>query len=479
VPVTAEAGPAEVRRTPAPDPPRLGRRDAVLLFALGLAVRLPLLLGAATLHGGDAMARLARSDQLLLAYQLPLAQALVFLARAVDPHPRLACLVFVVVGSLVPVALAAVVAETAGRPAGRIAGALIATHALYVHYSIVPYQEGPMTVLLLAGAWALLRKHQGAAGVFLGLACLTRYEAWLAAGLAGLAHWRRPLRALALFGWAPLLWVALWRGLSPAGTYVLDLDPAALRLTRVWFVFGKLREYSGDVLLMLGLAGVVVAALRRDRRWAWGAAFLALFLGPILLAGEFPPGSGRVSERLAHVPAAALCALAGLALGRLAEARPGLAAPALSAALTLVVALHGVRHARTLVTEAGRDPSLQLAAQTAAFAHAHLSPGARLAVAAPTVSPADLDAFVHKVETAGGDVARAREVARELSRHSADVDRIAAHLARPPGTVVGAGAAPAELIAVYDDAPEGAAWRRGAVRARFTAGPRAVTVYAP
>jgi hypothetical protein len=457
----------------------LSRLDAALLFLLGLAVRVPLLLGAATLHGGDAMARLARSDQLLLAYQLPLAQLLVFVARAIDPNPRLACLAFAIIGALVPVALAAVVSATAGAAAGRAAGALLACHALFIHYSIVPYQEGLMILLLLAGAHALLRKREVLAGVLIGLACLTRYEAWLAAGLAALNHRRRPLRALALFGWAPLLWMAVWGGLSPAGTYVLDLDPAAVRLTRLAFVFGKLREYSGDLLSLLGMAGALVAANRRDPRWGWGAAFLALFLGPILLAGEFPPGSGRVSERLAHVPAAALCALAGLALGRLAEARPRLLGPALATVFAAVVAVSGLRHARTLVAEAGRDPSLRLAADAAAFAHAHLPPGGHLAVAAPTVSSADLESFVHKVETAGGDVEKARAVARALSQHSPDVDRIAAHLPRPPGTVVGAGTASAHLVAVFDDAPDADAWRRGPPRARFIAGPRGVTIYDP
>ncbi|HEX6739999.1 MAG TPA: hypothetical protein VF310_17095, partial [Vicinamibacteria bacterium] len=460
---------------------RLTRLDAALLFVLGLAVRLPLLLGAVTLHGGDAMARLARSDHLLLAYQLPLAQSLVFAARAIDPEPRVACVVFVVLGALVPVALAAVVAETAGRAAGCASGALLACHALFVHYAIVPYQEGLMIALVLGGAWALLRRHEIAASVLLGLACLTRYEAWLAALLAVLAasgwRWRRLPRALALFGWAPLLWVALWRGLSPAGTYVFDLDPVALRLTRVWFVLGKLREYSGGLLLALGLLGLAVAAFRWDKRWGWAAAYLALFLPVIMFGHEFPPGSGRVSERLAHVPAAALCALAGLGLGWLVERAPRAATAALAAALTVAAALHGVRHARMLITEAGRDPSLLLAAQTAAFAHAHLPRGGHLAVAAPTVSPADLQSFVHKVEAAGGDVGRARAVAAELTRHSPDVDRIAAHLARPPGTVVGADTAPAELVAVYDDAPDAAAWQRGLARARFTAGPRAVTVY--
>ena len=468
--------------TAEPEAPAFRIADGAVLFALGLLVRVPLLLGAATLHGGDAMARLARSDQLLLAYQLPLAQLLVFLARAVDPEPRLACFLFVIIGALVPVALAAVVGATAGAAAGRAAGALLACHALFIHYSIVPYQEGLMALLLLAGAYALLRGHQVAASVLIGLACLTRYEAWLGAGLAFLAHRSRPLgvlKAAALFGWAPLLWIAIWGGLSPAGTYVLDLDPAAMRLSRLVFIFGKLREYSGTLLLLLALAGAFLAAHRRYPRWAWGAAFLALFAGPILLAGEFPPGSGRVSERLAHVPAAALCALAGLALGRLAEARPRVVGPALAAALVVGVAVPGVRHARSLVAEAGRDPSLRLAADVAAFADGHLSAGGHLAVAAPAVAPSDLESFVRKVEATGGDVEKARAVALSLARHSPDVDRIAAHLARPPGTVVGAGSAPAELVAVYDDAPDAGAWRRGTERARFTAGPRGLTIYSP
>jgi hypothetical protein len=454
--------------------------DAALLFALGLAVRLPLLLAYPGVHGGDSVARLAFSDRLVLAYQLPLPQLLVLVVRAVAPDPLWTRLVFVSIGAAVAVALARVVGVLAGPWAGRTSGALAALHPLLVYYSLVPYQEGPMLLFLLLAADALLAGRDGRAGLFMGLACLCRYEAWIAAALAIAARRARPL-ALLRFGWAPALWMLAWRGLSPAGTYVLEVDSIAGRLTRLSFLLGKLREYSGTVLVVLALLGLLVAAWRRDRRWAWGGAYVACFTAVIVLVGpEFPPGSGLVSERLAHVLAVACCALAGLALaagaasgGRFARAR------ALAAALVVVaIGWPAVRRARDQVREANGDPSLQLAVALARRAAESLRPGERLAVAAPPVPAGALDDYVRKIERVGGDASRARALALSLAHRSPDATRIAAQLARPPATVLEAGE-PAALVAVYDDAPGADGWRRGTALGRFVAGPRGVTLYRP
>ncbi|HET9314297.1 MAG TPA: hypothetical protein VFQ51_01865, partial [Vicinamibacteria bacterium] len=356
--------------------------------------------------------------------------------------------------------------------------ALLALHPLLVYYSLVPYQEGPMLLGLLLGAHALLARRENRASLWLGLACLCRYEAWIAAALAAAARRRGWLVAALRYGWAPAAWVLIWRGLSPSGSYVLDLDPTAGRLARLSFLFAKLREYSGDALLLLALVGLVLVAWRRDRRWAWGGAYLASFTLVVVAAGhEFPPGSGLVSERLAHVPAVALCALAGAALGAsggdLSRWRWVIAAAAVA-----LIGVPAVRRAQAQVLEANRDPSLQLAVAVARRAGLELRAGDALAVAAPPVPAAALDDYVRKIQRVGGDPARARALALALAGRSPDATRIAAQLARPPATVVEAGT-PAALVAVYDDAPEAARWRTGTALARYAAGPRAVTLYRP
>lgn len=456
------------------------RRALLLVAALGLVPRLALILAYPGVYGDDATARLAHSNLWLLAYQLPLPQLVVGVTRALDPDPLWTRLAFAAIGSLVPVALTAALRPDTGRFGARLAGALAALHPLLLYYSLVPYQESLMLLLLLLAGCALRRGSDVRAGAWLGLACLCRYEAWIAAALACFARRARPLRSALLFGWAPLGWLVLWRGLSPAGTYVLDLD-AGGRWSRAVFLWDKLREYSGFPLVGLAAVGVLWAA-RGGRRpgFAWGGAWLAAVLLAVVVAGhESPPGSGRVSERLAQVPALALCALAGPLLAAAVRAAPTRARTALALVLGGLLTTQAVawlRFSRDLVRQAQSDPSLELAVDVARLAARELAPGERLSVRAPRVDPAAVAEYVRKVERAGGDAQRAREIARSFTEGSPDADRIAANLARAPGTVVGPDAA-AALIARYDDAPAVAPQRPGILCARFSAGPRAVSVY--
>jgi hypothetical protein len=179
-------------------------------------------------------------------------------------------------------------------------------------------------------------------------------------------------------------------------------------------------------------------------------------LAAVVAAGhEFPPGSGRVSERLAQVPAVAVCALAGLALGTALEwasKRFQRLALAGIAAVLLLQAGSWARFTRNLVRDATSEPGIALAYQVARTADGLLAPHERLAVIAPPVDASAIEDYVRKVERSGGDVLAAREVARALAGHSPDADRVAANLARPPATVV-EDATRASLIVVYDDAP--------------------------
>jgi hypothetical protein len=453
------------------------RWESAGLLVLGLLPRIALIVAYPAVHGGDSIARLARSNELVLAYQLPLPQLLVYACRALAPDPVWTRLAFALVGAAVAPVLASVLRPSTSLTGARCAGVLAALHPLLLYYSLVPYQEGAMLLLLLLGARALQRDDERAASLFFGLACLCRYEAWIAVFLAIAGRRRHWVRALCLFGWAPLLWVLMWRGLSPAGTYVLDLDPAAGRLHRLPILLLKLREYSGDTLLVLAAVGAIAVARRPTRAWAWGAAFTALFLAVVAVAGhEFPPGSGRVSERLAHVPALALCALAGVGLGAFRPPRAARLATAVALAVALAVGASWVHRARQLVAEANRDPSLRLAVRIARFADEALPAGRRLVVFAPPVPEDAVLDYVEKVRAAGGDARRAREIAAGLASHAPDADRIAAHLARPPGTVVEGAPRPGDWMVVYDDAPAPSASALTTL-ARETAGSRAATVY--
>lgn len=454
------------------------RYDLAGLFVLAAAVRLALLVLHPGIHGGDSVARLAHADRLVLAYQLPLPQAVVVAARWLWPDPRLVQVLFILIGAAVATGLAAVVSRIESPLAGRAAGLLAGLHPLFIYYSLVPYQEGPMLALLAGGAAALLAGKERTAALLIGLACLCRYEAWPAAALAFAgrcaARRRISVREVVLWGWAPLLWMAWSRGLSPGGTYVLDLDASAGRIRRLPVLLGKVREYSGDVLLALALAGAVVLLWRRgDRRWWWGTAWIGLLLALVAAAGhETPPGSGLVSERIAHAPALALCALAGAALGRLSR---GTVRSALAAVLIAGLGLSWVRRTDAHLRVSHADPSLRLAMEVAAAAHARLPPEGRLLVIAPPVSPEALDDYIGKVARAGGDRAKAETVARDLARWSPDADRVAAHLPRRVGTVVSPPAEGADLVAVFDDASEGipgdvvAELRHGERRARLLA----------
>jgi hypothetical protein len=448
------------------------RRGLALLFLLGMAARLPLLIAYPAVHGEDSAARLAYCDRLVLAYQLPLPQLLVVVMRYLAPHPFWTRLAFVVVGALVAPLLARVVTRLESPAAGLFAGALAAVHPLLVYYSLVPYQEGPMIALLLAGAAALLDGRRGLGGLFFGLASLCRYEAWIAAALVAL---RRPsLRSVALFGWAPIGWMLLCRGLAPQGTYVMDLDANAGHLQRLPFLTIKLLEYSGAPLIALGAVGAAWVLGRGDRRWRWPAAFVVLVVVAVVLVGhEFPAGTGHVSERIAHLPAIVLCAAAAVVLTRLAADSP--AGLRLMAVFVAGVAIAWSHAAWLALERANLDPALRLAVQVAEFADQTLGASGRLAVAAPPVHAASVRAFVDKVGVSGGDVERARRTAVEFSRLTPDGVRIAAQLARPAGTVV-APDVPAALVAVFDDSADRPI-SPGRVAARFAIPPRGVTVY--
>lgn len=177
-----------------------------------------------------------------------------------------------------------------------------------------------------------------------------------------------------------------------------------------------------------------------------------------------------MSERLIHLPVLLCVSLAATALARLAaRSRPAFA---LCLGLVLVFAVRNTRFEAALLRAAARQPDLALARMTATSLEAHRGPLDCVNVAAPSVDPALLQAYVAKVGASFGDVDRARARAAALADSSPDRDRIAAHLKARTGTVRAAPGCP--LLVIVDDAQTPPA--SATLLAEVSAGPRRARV---
>jgi hypothetical protein len=459
------------------DPPagrldRLGRAWIGLTFLLASVFRITLVFLFPTIHGGDAAARIAHADTLVLGYQLPLPQAFVVLGKGLADDPLLVRLIFSIWGGILASGFTALVALGLGSRAALFAGLLLSFDPLTTHYSVVPYQE-PVAYGLLAWAFvAASLNRPGLGGLLLAAACLSRYEAWMFVPVFAIAFrsWKGTLIALApIAGW--VLW---WRGLAPGGLYVLDLDPSAGRFSRIVYLGSKLIEYETIVPLVLAAAGLLIA-LRTSNRWvlSLAAAFVVPIAVTVGLGHEFPPGSGLMSERLIHLPVLLLLSLSAFVLDRMNSVSQ--AGSALALALALLLTGRNVRFEGLLLGAAAQDPDLALARETARAVETQRSNGECISVSAPAVDRGLLLGYVSKVAASGGDVARARERAEALAGTSPDRDRIAAHLKAPAGTIRSEDGCPL-LVEVDDVRFDPARAVEGSQAAVITVGPRRARV---
>lgn len=450
-------------------PDQEGRHWIALSFALAAAVRVALALAFPTLHGGDAAARIAHADTLVLGYQLPVPQVFVALGKALSDDPVLVRLIFCLWGAALAAGMTALLALAIGSRAAVFGGLLFAFDPVLIHYSIVPYQE-PVAYGLLAWAFYLAASNRNRLGAFaMGAACLCRYEAWLF--LPVFAWISGAPRIAALAGLPVLGWIAWWQGLAPGGLYVLDIDAQANRFSRVVFLTGKFIEYETGFVLALAGAALVLTAVDRNRVVLKSGAALVLAIAVVVVFGhEYPPGSGLVSERMIHLPVLLCLSLAAFALDRLAaRSRPAFV---LCLVATLVFAGRGARFEVALLRAAAQEPDLALARKVATTLEGQRSRSECVTVAAPSVDPALLQAYVSKVGASFGDVGRARIRALELSDSSPDRDRIAAHLKARAGTVRAEPGCP--WLVIVDDAQRVPA--SATLIAELTAGPRRARV---
>jgi|GEM_PF-3594265 len=414
----------------------------LLVSATALALRLWLIVRYPALFGGDSVVRLANVDRIYLSYQLPALQSLLWGVGQMTTTVVWFRLLMAAVAAVASVGFLRLARRFLPEPAAIAAALFFATNPFLAAYSTVPYQEMLMLgALCFAGAF-WLEGRPAAASVALGLACWTRYEAWLLCPVLVLADLRRDgwtmaglVRAGLLWGWAPALWMAIHAGLTPEGGYAVEARWAFERFWR-WIYLGWIVLKNGWMLLPAALLGGLTVwrqRLWREPRWQALGLFFALFLAAILFSshGERGQPDRFVTAREAHLLLAGMALLAGL--GRL---RP--------TAVALVVGLQWVA-ADWFVARETSAPAVRLAYEAARFLDEAAGPEDTALALVKPIPPDMLARFLETAERRG-DREQAVRTLLELDTSPPDSQRMRVQTAIPRERWVSLSSFPEELV---------------------------------
>ena len=207
---------------------------AIVIFSAGLALRLALIARFPLIFGGDPMVRMLHRDRIRISHQLPLLQLIIFTIARVTHNYLFTMCTMAVIGAMAGTGLYLLARDLTGDKAAFWAGLLMATNPFVAGYSIVPFQESLMLAALLLAFHFFYSERFALASICLALACFTRFEAWAAAPVLAYAYGRKRgvLRGVALFGWAPAVWLIYQRGLAPTGSFVLESHVTFARFLR-------------------------------------------------------------------------------------------------------------------------------------------------------------------------------------------------------------------------------------------------------
>ena len=476
--------------------------ELLAIFLLGLLIRIAFIHLHPAIYGGDTLVRIMNPDRVLLAYQLPLLQLLIYLTNRVSSDPLLIRYLMSLIGALAGVAFYLLSATLVDRPAARFASVFFVFSPFLLVHSIVPYQEILMLLFLCLGLHCTLRPTsfppwtrgdltgvQEVAGqknlsltpslskdgehrfqprivwatLFLGLACLTRYEAWVVTAAVGLYYagtrlnGRSPfsvlqllVRTMALFGWAPLLWILLHRGISPQGTYVLEGPATWERLWRVPYIGAMALYHAGPIVGCLALLGLLTfwqqSLWKKPGIQIVLAAAALLMLSLVFSAHGVEPDPQRyVTDREAHWFVlfafwAAALGLSGPKQRRMSSSETSHSEPATDSRnrrigqyLALVLAVvWGTFQTDRYIKRLLADQNLILDYAVAQHLEQNLSDGQVALVFAQPMPPRSAQQYLDKVYSQGGT--QALEVARrqlaDLNSGPLDYSRVVVNTRR-------------------------------------------------
>jgi hypothetical protein len=357
--------------------------NGFLVFTFAVAVRLWFIYAYPFILGGDTVLRMANRDRILLAYQLPLLQAGVFSVSRFFDGPEAIRWMMAIVGGIAAVGCYFVASHFLPNRAALLTALLFASNPFLVELSIVPYQEVLMLGALFFAFHYFFERRWLASSIALGLACLTRYEAWAACpvliGAYVIQRGFRPahvLKALITFGWAPALWIAWHAGISAPGTFVIEWPRSPARLMRFVYLGWISVKNTPVPVLVLAVFGAWTAwrtKLMNDARLRVLLAFFSLVVAAILFSahGEAPDPERFVTAREASLWIVAVVVAAGLALRNTGRVWPVLAGIGVAA---------GLVHTDYVVRRDTSKPEIQVSYRLARYFESNLHEGERAVI---------------------------------------------------------------------------------------------------
>ena len=383
--------------------------QGVFVFLLGLGVRLWLIHAYPVVFGGDSIMRLANHDRILLAYQLPLLQLGVHYISLISEDPLWIRYLMALIGACTGLGFYLMAKELLGPKAAFHTALIFVMNPFVLAYSIVPYQEILMLGCLFFGFYFFFKDNWLAASLFLGVACLTRYEAWAACPVFLLAfavkrgtRARDFLKGSFLFGWAPLGWLIWSVATGPTGSFLLDTNLSPERLFRYVYLGWITVQNTAVPFLILTAVGLwrfFKQGMLRGARYRMLAGFLALFLIALLFSahGERDQPDRFVTARQAHLLLAAVAVMAGLGLSRLHRFR------GIVLALGLAISFF---MADRFVNRETSDPRLKLCYELAQYLDQAVSGSEKVVVLAKPITPELLSRYLDKSQELGGLIGR-------------------------------------------------------------------------
>ena len=434
---------------------------SLIIFLLGLALRVVLIVASPAIWAGDPIIRLYDRFDLAKAHQLPALQILIAGVSLLSMDPILVRYLMALIGAAAGVGFYWVVRDLFGERWAFPAALLFVTHPYILAVSTEPFQEILMLAGLLFAFHYFFVERWIPASLCLALACVTRYEAWAACPALALAYFWKNRRSAAdlakaavLFGWMPVAWIAAHRGLTQTGHFVLDHSISVWRLQRYAYLAWIIVKFSQATVLVLAAAGAWRLYRERGKLdWRLGTqiGFVGLFLIAVLFSahGVMPDPERYVTSREAHIPMYFVLLLAAAGLAQW---------PRWNHAMVAVSAVLGVAMAFWYVHTETADPAVTLDYQVARALDRSVRQGERALLLTRPLTPDMVQLYLQKVRETGTE-ADLREAEREIeqaARTPPEFQRVVVQSRLPRGRLVAPPAGCAEWEVVWSDYPDAA-----------------------
>ena len=424
-----------------------GRGQYLVVFGLSFLTKAVLLWLFPALYGGDTVLHLRNHQSIILGHQLPALQLLIYLSYKVAANPMAFRYVMIVIASLSATGFFTLCLRFTTRAAAWWAALFFITNPFFTGISTVPYQEILMFGALCFAVCFYADDHAVTASFLLAVACLSRYEAWLACPILLFDHlvrkrWglRQTITGGLLFCWAPLAWIGCHFSLSSPGNYVVEPPRSILRVVR-WIYLGWISAKDTPIpVLAIATVGCffVYRRLFRDRSFFLFASFIALFLLAILLSAHGDSHFGThspelfVSSREATVLVASLLMLAALGMQVLLQKQRW---RQLSIWVASVGVAAGLAQSVFLLHVETSQPDVRLSYEAAKFLEQNVGSRDKVLILAKPFTTADWEPYLQKASQLQGQdgLRAARQALRQFDLSPINFQRLAVQCNLPAG----------------------------------------------